>query len=259
MGQYFMWLNPVKKEYMQPIDFDHGSKRRESSWVGCALLDALFTLMANEWRNDPIVWIGDDYSVLHNENNRTLKIVENICGAYPHDYAVEHFKNVACQFANCNKREIIEDFFHEDLLLNYGIDKNDISQYFEKCDDGEADSLYQCKYQDNYEDFAQFMIKYLERKGMFNRKVETYRLIINNTKKEYINTDIIIPNQNGYKYNPFPTLMIKEDDSNDPYKYPDNCYCGRWLGDSISVGIDDDILSGDYIDVSNKYIWENGY
>ncbi|MDO4870452.1 MAG: hypothetical protein Q4A65_09245 [Bacillota bacterium] len=186
MGQYFMWLNPVKGEYIDPFDFHHGGKRRESAWVGCKILDALFTLMSNEWKGDPIVWIGDDYARLHDENNPVLRITERICGSEPYDYAIDHFKNVSCQFSNCDKSNVVTEEFHIDTLKKYGLEKEEINRYFDRCDETYGTSYYECKHPDNYEESVQFLADYLEKKGMFNREANSYHLIINNTKKEYI-------------------------------------------------------------------------
>ena len=263
MGQYFMWLNPVKGEYIQPVDFDHGSKRRESSWVGCELLDALFTLMASDWKEDPIVWIGDDYTELHNESNPTLQITEKICGSEPFDYAISVFKNVSCQFSSCDKRDVVTNAFHIEILKKYGLDEDDISQYFDSCCEkygpfSYGNSFYEIKYKDNFEEFAQFMAGYLEDKGMFARKANSYHLIINCTKKEFINTENIIPD-NGYRYNPFPALMIKEDGRYRLREHSENDCCGKWLGDEIHISNDISDVPDDFIEVSNKYTWENGY
>ena len=257
MGQYFMWLNPVKGEYMEPIDFDHGSKRRESSWVRCGLLDALFTLMANEWKGDPIVWIGDDYTELHNETNPTLKITETICGSEPYDYSINCFKNVSCQFSNCDKNDVVTNVFHIDILKKYGLTEDEICRYFDNNKLYGA-SFYEIKDQDQFEEFAQFMVGFLEGKDMFTREANSFRLIINTTKKEFINTDNIISDK-GYKYNPFPTLMIKEDGRNGLFERSEDDYCGTWLGDEIHISNDISDVPNDYINVSNKYTWENGY
>ncbi len=254
-----MWLNPVKGEFMEPIDFDHGSKRRESSWVGCELLNALFTLMDSDWKDDPIVWIGDDYTVLHNESNPTLRITEMICGAEPYDYAIDAFKNVSCQFSNCDRRDVVTNVFHVDTLKRYGLDEEDLNRYFNRCDESYGTSYYEIKYVDSFEESAQFMVDYLGEKGMFARKANSYHLIINNTKKEFIDTDNIVANDNGYRYNPFPALMIKEDGRYRLREHSEDDYCGIWLGDEIRISNDSSDVPDYYEEVSNKYTWENGY
>ena len=259
MGQYFMWLNAVKGEYIEPIDFDLGNKRRESSWVGCEMLDVLFTLMSDDWENDPIVWIGDDYTSLKNETNLTLATVEKICGSNPYDYAIEHFKNVSCQFHSCDKYGFIPNAFHIDTLKMYGVDNEDLNRYFERCDDLDSPLYYRIKYLENFESFKRFMVSYLEEKDMFSRMTMNYHLIINDTKKEFIDTDRIIPDENGYRYNPFPALMIKEDGRYNLYEHTEDDYCGSWLGDKIHISNDIGEVPEFYKDVSNYYTWENGY
>ena len=259
MGQYFMWLNPVKGEYIDSFDFHHGGKRRESAWVGCEMLDTLFTLMSDEWKGDSVVWIGDDYARLCNEKNPALRTTERICGPEPYDYAIDHFKNVSCQFSNCYKSRVVTEEFHIDILKKYGLEEEEIYRYFNRCDETYGPSYYECKHLHNYEETVQFLVDFLEKRGMFSRKANSYRLIINKTKKEYIDTDNIIPNDNGFQYNPFPALMIKEDDSFDSYEYPEDNYCGTWLGDEIVVSNDSYDVLEEYVEISNKYIWENGY
>ena len=259
MGQYFMWLNPVKGQYIEPIDFDHGNKRRESSWVGCEMLDALFTLMDNEWKNDPIVWIGDDYARLYHETNPTLKITEEICGRTPEEYASEHFEDISSQFTSCDRWNVVTWRFHKDTLKRIGMTEEEIDRYFDVYPYSTKIRFYEYKFDDNRDEFVEFLTAYLEEKGMFKRKANRYRFIINNTKKEFIDTDAIIPDDHGYKYNPFPALMIKEDDSENPRKHEKSNYCSNWLGDSISVGNDPEGVPDDFEDVSNKYTWENGY
>ena len=259
MGQYFMWLNAVKGEYIEPIDFDHGNKRRESSWVGCEMLEALFTLMADDWKADPIVWIGDDYARLHNETNPALAVVERICGSDPYDYAIEHFKNVSCQFSTCDKYDFVANEFHIETLRKYGVNQTDLNRYFDRLDDSYGPSYYEIKYTANIECFKRFMVDYFTEKGMFSREAINYRLIINNTKKEFIDTDRVIPSENGYRYNPFPALMIKEDGRDKLYNRPENDYCGSWLGDKIRISNNIGDVPEFYKDVSNHYTWENGY
>lgn len=253
MGQYFRWLNPVKRQYIEGYDFDHGGKRRESSYVGCPVLDALYTLMANEWKDDPVVWIGDDYARLSNETNRTLKTVEQICGSAPYDYANVHFIDVAIDFEECNRDWII-DTFNQTNYSYLRLSKEESNRYFYIDYEEDGVTFFSPDW-DNKREIANV----LSRKGFFKRKTTSYRYIINHSKKEYIDREAIIPEENGFRYDPFPALMIKEDDTADPVELPENNYCGTWLGDSIEVSNNKSLITKDYEDVSNKYTWENGY
>ncbi len=260
MGQYFMWLNPIKGEYIEPFDFDQGSKRRESAWVGSAILDSLYTLMANDWKGDPIVWIGD-YVELNNEKNSTLMITEKICGPSPYEYANLHFKDVSCQFSNCSKKDVVEGVFHKEVLMTYGMSEDEINHYFVKCrsyDEPCESPLYECEppsLEWDFQDYIQYMIAYLENKGMFSRKAEKFHLLINDTKKEFVDFRPII-SESEKKYNPFPVLMIKENNSKDPTNDLASEYCGIWLGDTIRVSNDICEVPTNYMDASNKYSWE---
>ena len=60
MGEYYNWVNIDKKEYISPHDFDYGNKLWESMNKDSAPLHALHVLLANEWRGDRVLWLGDE-------------------------------------------------------------------------------------------------------------------------------------------------------------------------------------------------------
>ena len=89
MGQYFGWVNVDKHEFIEPIDFDLGSKWAESLHWGNPLLKALYALLSEEWKGDHIVFLGDQYEIPADETNPLLQRMRKeqdqyseYCGAY---------------------------------------------------------------------------------------------------------------------------------------------------------------------------------
>ncbi|MBR3151785.1 MAG: hypothetical protein IKF46_07385 [Erysipelotrichaceae bacterium] len=252
MGQYFIWLNPVKGQYFGGPDFDLGAKRRETAYVGCPVLDALYTLMANEWKGDPIVWIGDDYAHLYRETNPALKTTEEICGDRPYDHAHTHFIDIAMDFEKSD-REWSVDTYNQFQLEYLKLTKEEKDRYFRAGGVEEGVEFFDPDWERRSE-----IIELLAKKGFYSRKSEYYRYIINHSKKEFIDRETIKPNVYNSRYDPFPALMIKEDDSEKPWSKGSDNYCGSWLGDDIVVSNDHSDVPGDYEDASNKYTWEDG-
>ena len=60
MGEYYHWINIDKCEYICPYDFDYGSKYHETMHKDSAPLQALHVLLSNKWKNDHILWMGDE-------------------------------------------------------------------------------------------------------------------------------------------------------------------------------------------------------
>ena len=59
MGEYYKWVNIDKKEYITPRDFGYGNKFWESMHKDSDSLHALRALLADEWRGDGVLWLGD--------------------------------------------------------------------------------------------------------------------------------------------------------------------------------------------------------
>lgn len=60
MGEYFIWINTDKKEYLDPYDFDYGNKFWESMTRQSEVLCALYALLDSDWKGCRIGWIGDE-------------------------------------------------------------------------------------------------------------------------------------------------------------------------------------------------------
>ena len=63
MGEYFMWANPKKKEWIEADVFsEFGFTLSIASELGNRYTDAACTLMAGPWRGDPVLFIGDYFN-----------------------------------------------------------------------------------------------------------------------------------------------------------------------------------------------------
>ena len=60
---------------MCPVYFDQGSRMFESSGLENPLFGALCSLLANEWKGDHIVFVGDYAKTPENPDNETLKLL----------------------------------------------------------------------------------------------------------------------------------------------------------------------------------------
>ncbi len=59
MGQYFMWINFDKRQYLDDDMFPDGLKATESAYVGSPKTDAAATLLGTIWRGDLVVFAGE--------------------------------------------------------------------------------------------------------------------------------------------------------------------------------------------------------
>lgn len=102
MGEYFNWVNVDKKEYLCPSDFGLGSKRLESVSRGNPLLAALHTLLADEWRGDHILLLGDESPNAASDDCETLCILAADArkrgDGYYDDTIMETYRNVSGLF-----------------------------------------------------------------------------------------------------------------------------------------------------------------
>ena len=73
MGEGYYWVNVRKKEYIEPYWFDLGYKTFESRFIGNHLLGALYNLLSSDWKDDDIVWLGEDIYIEESETNPVLR------------------------------------------------------------------------------------------------------------------------------------------------------------------------------------------
>ena len=147
---------------MEPISFDLGSKRPESSWIGNPLLGALYARLDSDWRNDDILFLGD-YSFMPEVCRYRIlaKIKDQMEPAfqwrtyYIHDWIVDNYKEVSVQFKEAEKECRTEIGF----LIK---------------DKGKGTNWYHIDLNDPY-----------PYRGLFTRDPKSFRYTVNETKKEF--------------------------------------------------------------------------
>ena len=168
MGQYFLWANLDKGAYIDAGDF--GCSVKENGYLGkdCTATNAVMTLLANEWKGDRIVLVGD-----YDRNENHIPLVEEAIGKYGDciwDAAIESFENVARYFKGCQIEEIMED---------------------------DADRAEQCRIRT----IDSFYVDSIETKS-----IRRYRFVYNHTKKEYF--EIASADDEERWLNPLSYLLI---------------------------------------------------
>ncbi len=218
MGEYYSWVNVDKKQYIQPVNFDEGSKLFETSLVTNPLFGALSSLLANEWKKDHIAFIGDYAPVPENPDNETLKIL--VSGLLSYDpntdidgYITDVFQDVSGLFkaAEPDVRPDIEWMVeHDDFENNY----------------------YHVDRKDPF-------------KGLFSRDLAFYRYVINQSRKEYFDTQ----NTRTWHIDSNPLVVLLGYGRNTAYYK----HVGLWLGGTIEVS--DSKPSDEYRDIGWDYNW----
>ena len=85
MGEYYIWANVDKMEYINPYYFDLGNKLIESSRLNNPLLAALQALLDDEWKGDRILFMGDESLLPDNSKieiinkMRSQEVAFNVC------------------------------------------------------------------------------------------------------------------------------------------------------------------------------------
>lgn len=99
MGEYFNWVNVNKREYLCPGDFDCGNKSHESQNKNNPVLRALYELLSECWKGDPIVFLGDEASIPGDTPYGLLHDLFVQAGTEHYfDFICENYRNVACLF-----------------------------------------------------------------------------------------------------------------------------------------------------------------
>ena len=207
MGEYYKWVNIDKKEYITPRDFDYGNKFWESMNKDSAPLHALHVLLANEWRGDRVLWLGDERlasedfpnAVIQNLYVQTAEFGDS---GYTLNLILDTYRNVSCLFKEAEEdvREEIGYYIKDYLELGR------LEPYNE----------YGIDLEHPYE-------------GLFLKTGRRYKYTINHTKKVYYSldeTDILFQNNTKNDFSdPLPILM----------GYGRVTEPGEWLGDIIGV------------------------
>jgi len=151
MGQYFLWYNCDKNQYLDAGDSDDSVKINGYLHKDCTATGAMMTLLASDWKGDRIVLEGD-----YDSNENHIPFVESVrdkCKDVIWDYAVSYGENMAKYFKGAMLQEIM---------------------------DSDAERIEQClieKYDTN--DLSPFG----------KRDIQKYEYVVNHTKKEYFRID----------------------------------------------------------------------
>lgn len=122
MGEYFVWANPVRKEYLDTKSFGEcGFMMSIASYQGSLTTRAARMLMAGQWKGDPIIFAGDYFSC---ENDEFADMRE-VYGDYPYEVIMDTFKPVQVEpgedaepFRYTVNHEIKEYFDFERININ---------------------------------------------------------------------------------------------------------------------------------------------
>lgn len=228
MGESYNWVNIRKKEYIDPCDFDLGYKLHESTLDGNPLLSALYALLDEDWKNDPIIFLGDGMDITEKDSNPALQelyIQKKAWGetGYANDYVMEQYRNIS-GFFKLSEQEVRPE-------IQAMIDDNDFEFNYYKVNPDDPFS------------------------GLFTRDGKHYRYTINRTRKEYFDIEkapvirIAYADKSLKHVSPLPLLFSFGAHAEDEK------YSGLWIGDNIEGS--DALPTEDYKDVSTIYTWED--
>lgn len=94
MGEYYLWTNPSKKQYISDHDERGcGFMFSIASLQRCELTDDACALIAGPWSGDTVAYIGDYfyYGGEYGHNNRRFR---DAFGKYPYEIALEEYEEL---------------------------------------------------------------------------------------------------------------------------------------------------------------------
>lgn len=126
MGEYFMWANPKKKEWIEANVFsEFGFMFGIASKLGDRYTDAACTLMAGPWSGDPVLFIGDYF------NPEKESPVGKLFGGYPYETVLDSFVDVSSLFSDSRglMRAVYGDAPNSDEVPYDGLFELDVHHY----------------------------------------------------------------------------------------------------------------------------------
>lgn len=94
MGEYFLWANVTKKQYLdQNCCNDFGWMRGIASWGECALTNLACRMIEGPWHGDSVVFIGDYQTLGGSKYYKRHKLVDAL-GDSPYWTALEEYEEV---------------------------------------------------------------------------------------------------------------------------------------------------------------------
>lgn len=229
MGEYYIWANVSKKQYICPCDFRYGNKYMESSWNNNDFLKVLYALLDSDWAGDQIIWIGDETEITEENINPVVAeiyrqeygMTDQIIRTAPGFDAMDMYQNLCKYFVEA-KEEVSEEI---ELMKK----NNDFSS-----------NIFDVDPVHPYE-------------GLFLRKGKSFIYSVNETKHEFYNqtmtrqTDYYDGKAHVAELDPLPCLM--------GWGRAAHGKClGKWIGDIISVS---DIKPDEhkYTDITSYDFW----
>ena len=94
MGEYFMWANPEKKEYLDEDPFERaGFLLGIATLEGFGYTDAACTMIAGPWHGTPVVFVGDYWYSAKGDG-----AVAKLFGGYAYDKILNEYENASGRF-----------------------------------------------------------------------------------------------------------------------------------------------------------------
>lgn len=89
MGEYCLWINPKKKQYMlEHGEKDYGFMFSIASIQKCELTDDACALIAGPWKDSPVAYVGD-YFYYGGDFGHNDERFKEVFGKYPYGTALE--------------------------------------------------------------------------------------------------------------------------------------------------------------------------
>lgn len=207
MGEYFDWVNVDKREFICPNDFDYGNKFHKTMHKDSVPLHALHVLLAENWKGDHVIWLGDECAIPEDSSNIVFKKLYDQSVEYGErgnaiDMYFETYKNVLSLFKEAEKEV-----------------RQEIGFYLEDLKSGNRSDVHNEYGVDPEHPFD----------GLFQKSARRFKYTVNHTKKVYYaldETDILFQDNTKNDFSdPLPLLM----------GYGRVADPGEWLGDIIGV------------------------
>lgn len=213
MGEYYSWVNVDKRELIVPEVFGSGLKFYQNSVKGVPVNRALRTLLADRWKGDRVIFLGDE----------TWPVEEPVPPLY---WELER-----------QTRDYEELLDMEQLLWDRYLD---VSALFKESEEGARKDIeeYLWEWENNCATLVPFHIDPEDPyRGLFVMNFQAFRYTLNHSKKLYFeeaSIELLWEGEEltGY-YDPITFLMSYGSRRPNP---------GPWLGDI--VGVSDTIPEG---------------
>ena len=112
-GQYYVWANPDKCEYIDDEPFGGtGFALGCSVAVGQQMTDAACTMIAGPWHGDTVIYVGDYWTEDSFDDERSRRLLAMFNG-YPYEDMLSRFENVTGHFDEARGHSC-SDYLHSE-------------------------------------------------------------------------------------------------------------------------------------------------